>query len=513
MNPGLTEMNLGTMEPESSLAKSWDHSEDFRTWTFHLRKGLKWSDGHPFTADDVIFTMELINDPELPSAAQDALSAGEISWKKLDEFTVQADLKQDFVSFLRVLDGPTAAILPKHKWEKAYREGTFAETMQVNMDPADYVTLGAFTLGEYKPAQYLKLKRNPYYWKVDQEGKRLPYLDEIIFLTLASQDQIFLKMQSGELDTFYTVRPEDVEQLQQKTPSTGLKVIKVGPSHDSEGLWFNMNAGRNPKNGKPYVDATKRSWFSDLNFRRAVSHAINRDNIVQNAYYGKAVVCWGPESVSNTQWYTDNLVRYPYSPEKALELLKESGFVQKTDSAGKPKLYDKKGNHVRFSLNTNSGNSLRGTQCQLIASDLAKLGMQVEFSSLEFGTLVTTVTSTFDYDAMLLGLSNSDPDPTGSSNIWLSSGSLHFWWPEQKSPATTWEKKIDELMMAQSRTYDPNERKKFYDEVQYILTDMQPMIYTINQIIYVAAKEKIGNLKPTITRHRTLWNGDELYWE
>jgi peptide/nickel transport system substrate-binding protein len=513
MNPGLTRLNLVTQQPEPALAKSWENSDDFLTWTFHLRKGLLWSDGKPFTADDVLFTMQLVNDKNLDSGAKDALLDGTIQWTKLDDHTVRAKLPEVFVPFLRQLDGGAAAIVPKHTWEQVYKEGKFAESMQVTMDPKAYVCIGAFKPKVFKAGQYFTIERNPHYWKIDQNGRRLPYLDEITFLMLPTQDQIFLKMSTGEVDSFYSVRPEDVESLQQKEATTGLKVIRVGPSYDGEGFWFNMNGDRNPKNKKPYMDSIKRTWFTDVNFRRAVSHAINRENIIQNVYYGKALPAWGVESTSNKIWYNDKIVRYPYSPEKALELLKASGFRQDIDAVGKPKLYDKKGNLVRFSLYTNSGNTLRSTQSNLIASDLGKLGMQVEAAALDFNTLVTKINNTFDYDAVLLGITNDDLDPHGGSNVWKSNGTLHFWWPQQKSPATDWEKRIDELFVLQQNEVDFPKRKQYYDEVQMIISEQVPMIYTINQIIHVVAKEKIGNLKPTVSRHRTLWNGDELYWK
>ncbi|HSE41428.1 MAG TPA: ABC transporter substrate-binding protein [Acidobacteriota bacterium] len=511
MNPGLTRLNLITQEPEPSLAKSWEKSDDSLTWTFHLRKGLQWSDGHPFTADDVIFTMQLISDKTIDSGAKDVLLDGRIQWEKIDDHTVKATLPEPFGPFLRGLDAAAAPIVPKHKWEQSYRQGKFAEAMQVSMDPHQYVCLGAFKPKAYKPGQYFTIERNPLYWKTDQNGKRLPYLDEITFLLLPSQDQIFLKISSGEIDTFYSVRPEDIAALQQKESSIGLKVIGVGPSYDGEGFWFNLNGGRNPS-GKPYIDPVKRSWFSDANFRRAVSYAINRDSIIQNAYYGKALPAWIIESTSNKQWYNDKIIRYPYNPEKSQELLKASGFITKQDSVGRLQLYDKRGNPVRFTLTTNSGNTLRANQCNMIASDLGKIGMQVEPAILDFNALVPKINSTYDYDAVLLAITNDDLDPHGGSNVWKSNGSLHFWWPLQKSPATPWEKRINELFDLQQKEIDYNKRKQYYDEVQLIVSEQVPMIYTINQIISVVAKEKIGNLKPTLSRHRTLWNGDELYW-
>jgi peptide/nickel transport system substrate-binding protein len=274
MNPGLTHLNFTTQEPEPALAKSWEESPDHLTWTFHLRKGLHWSDGHPFSAADVLFTMQIVNDRRIPSGAQDAL--GGFQWSQTDDLTVVAKLPRVYVSFLRQLDAGTLPIVAKHKWENIYRQGKFQEAMPVSMNPNDFVSMGPFTFKELKPSQHFTLRRNPYYWKKDRDGQRLPYLDEITFLTIPTQDQIYLKIQAGEIDTFYSIRPEDVERLAEKASSTGLDVIKVGPAYDAEGLWFNQNGGKNPKTGRPYVDAIKRGWFTDVNFRRAVSSAINR---------------------------------------------------------------------------------------------------------------------------------------------------------------------------------------------------------------------------------------------
>lgn len=512
MNPGLTEMNLITQEPEPGLAKDWLISNDKLTWTFHLRKGLKWSDGVPFSADDVIFTMQVINDPKIPSGARDALLSGAIQWTKVDDYTVQARLPSGFVPFLRQIDGATAAILPKHKWESAYKSGKFEEAMQVSMDLKDYACLGPFRPKEYKAGQRLTLERNPQYWRIDKNGKRLPYLDEITFLIIPTQDQLFLKMQSGEIDTFYNIRAEDVENFKVKAATVGMKLLNLGPSNDQEGLWFNMNGDRNPKTGKPYMDQVKRSWFVDDNFRKAVSYGLNRNALVRNALFEKGVVSWGPESVGNIKWYNPHIIKYEYDPAKSVELLKASGFTQKTDASGKLLLQDKHGNQVRFSLSTIAGNSISDAKCNLIVSDLGKLGMQVEYTPLDFNTLVTRITESFDYDSMLLGMSHDDLDPTNCSNMWPSSGSLHFWWPNEKKPAFDWEKRVDELMKLQESTFDQAERKKYYDEVQLVLTEHQPMIFTTTQYVYICAKNKIGNLRPSVSRHRTLWNAYELYW-
>ena len=510
MNPGLTRLNLVTQQPEPALAKSWEPSADNLNWTFHLRKGVQWSDGHPFTAADVLFTMQVVNDAKIASTAQDVLTIdGEpIRWEQTDDHTLVATLPSIFAPFLRQLDGGTTPILAKHKWESVYRAGKFAEAMQVSMDLKEYTTLGAFTLQNYKMGQSLTLKRNPYYWKKDKTGKRLPYLEEITFLILPSQDAIFLKILSGELDTHYNVRPENVDTLKEKSTMTQMNVFNVGPAYDFEGIFFNLNGGRNQKTGKPYVDPIKRSWFTDLNFRRAVSHGLNREALVQNALYGKGVPAYGPESLSNKAWVNPHIPRFPYDPAKAMELMSASGFELKNN-----KLSDKRGNEVRFGLHTNAGNSIRNSECVMVASDLAKLGMQVDYTPLDFNTLVSKITNTFDFDAILMGLSHDDTDPHLGMNVWLSKGQLHFWWPMQKTPQMPWEREIDGLMNLQAGTFDYNQRKQHYDRVQEVLAEQQPMIHTVNQFVFVCAKQSIGNLQPAVSRHRTLWNADELYWQ
>jgi len=367
-------------------------------------------------------------------------------------------------------------------------------------------------LKEYKPGEYLRLARNTNYWKLDRQGYRLPYLDEIVFLILTDLNHLQLKIESGEIDTFYSVRAQDIGSTESKASATGMKLYRLGPSYGYEGLFFNQNGGSNPKTDKAYLDPVKRSWFTDINFRKAVSYSIDRDAIVRNTLFGMGQASYGPESVSNVSWYNDRIIKYPTDPTKAKELLQLSGFYQKTSVEGKRILYDEKGNPVRFSLYTNAGNTVRNQECLMIAMDLAKLGMQVDYSPIDFQALVSKITSSYDYDAILLGKSH-EVEPADGMSAWLSSSSGHFWCPNQQVPQTTWERRIDDLIHLQVGTFDHKERKKYYDEVQYILSDQVPMVFTVNESVVVCAKEKIGNLKPTISRHRTLWNAEELYWK
>jgi peptide/nickel transport system substrate-binding protein len=503
---GLTRLNLKTQQPEPALAKSWEVSANQLEWTFHLRQQLKWSDGAPFTADDVLFTMQIVNDPQIPSGAQDVLNIDgkPIRWSKIDDYTIHATLPSAYAPLLRLLDGGTAPIIPKHQWKQSYGAGKFQEAMQLNMRPKDFICMGAFRLKEYKPGERVTFVRNPHYWKKDESGTRLPYVDEITFLILPGQDQLFLRLQNGELDTYQNIRPQDVDALSQYAATIKLKLYPLGPSYQNEQFFFNQNGNLEP---------IKRSWFQDVKFRRAVSSAIDRTSIARNAYFGKATPVYGAESPSNTLWYSQSIETYPYNPEKALTLLHASGFYERKDSDGNRRLYDRSNHPVRFSLYTNAGNNARNTQCSLIVSDLAKLGMQVDYTSLDFGTIVDKVTKTYDFDSMLLSMTHDDVDPAASMHIWLSRGTLHFWNPNQKAPSTLWEKRIDQLMGLQIGTYDYQKRRQYYEEVQKILAEQQPIIFTVNPNLHACAKESLANVQPVVGKHRTLWNADELYWK
>ena len=515
MQAGLIRLHPVTHKPEPSLAESWKISQDNLVWTFSLRKGLNWSDSRTFDANDVLFTMKVVNDPKIPSLASDALTLNgkKIDWSLIDQHTVQAKLPSRFATFLRHLDAGTCPIIARHKWEKDYEQGRFTEIMRASMDPSQFQGLGPFRLKQYVPGQKLVLSRNPHYWKIDSNRVRLPYLDELVFLILGNQDQVQLKIENGEIDTYQNVRPGDVDRLREKANALQLKVINVGPVFDMEGLFLNQNAAVNPETKRPYVDAIKLSWFQNVNFRRALSHAIDRNALIRNSLFGHGIPAYGPESPGNKLWYNPDISKFQFDLTKARQLLLNNGFYQRSQEGGKLALFDSKGNRVQFSLFTNSGNSVRNTQCILIASDFAKLGIEVAYSALDFQTLINRVDRTYEYDAVLLGIGEDDVDPGSRLNTMLSKGSLHFWWPRQEKPSTPWEKRIDELMALTMSVPDFQERKTYYYEVQKILAEQQAMIYTVHPYAFVCAKTKIGNLKPIVPRHRTLWNAEELYWQ
>jgi peptide/nickel transport system substrate-binding protein len=160
---------------------------------------------------------------------------------------------------------------------------------------------------------------------------------------------------------------------------------------------------------------------------------------------------------------------------------------------------------------TNTGNDLRELIGNILKDDLAKIGVKMIFSPIEFNTLIVKIDNEYTYESCLLGVGGGDPDPSSGTHIWLSSGRMHQWFPSQKRPATEWEARIDRLMNLQMTTLDRQKRKEYFDEIQYIISDQAPYIYLVIPQVFVAASEKFQNLIPTILSHRLLWNIEEVW--
>jgi len=211
-----------------------------------------------------------------------------------------------------------------------------------------------------------------------------------------------------------------------------------------------------------------------------------------------------PESVGF--FYTSNVHVYDYNLEKARDILKKAGYYDRNGDAW---IEDPDGNTVEFSLSTNSGNVERTQTAGIIRHDLQSLGMKVNFMALEFNSLVAKLNNTFDWDAIVLGLTGGI-EPHFGKNVWHSTGGLHMWYPMQKEPATPWEKRIDEIFTLGVQELDPNKRKVLYDEFQLIVSRELPLIYTVSSSNLLAVRNKFGNLKPT-SYGGALHNIHEIY--
>ena len=510
---GLLNFDAATQQVLPGLAKSWTNSPDGKTWTFTLRKNLRWSDGQPLTADDVVFTWNnVIYNPKIDNVTRDTfiVEGKKFTVTKLDDLTVQVVTPEVFAPFL--MEFGTVPVIPKHVLAQSVAGGTFTSTYGVNARPQDIIGSGPFRFKAYKPAQYTMLERNPYFWEVDKKGQRLPYFDNIVFSAVPNLNAMSLRFLSGESDVDERVDASEYDQFKTESLKGRFNLLEPGMGLGSEGFfWFNENTNVNPATGQPCVDPKKLKWFRNKNFRQACSCAIDREAIAKSVYSGRAIAQYGYETPGDKKWFNSNVRQYPHDPAKALALLKEMGIEKRN---GDDVLTDAEGNKIEFVLNTNVENDARKKTAVLIASDLGKIGIHVILQPLEFNTLMAKMTDTHDYDCDLLGSYFNFPDPAESMNSLKSSGFYTAWFPRQKTPSTDWEARLDYLMDVQMSTLDYAERKKDYDEVQEILAEQQSMIFTVTPMYYAAIRSDIANICPTPSSSRPVtWNAEELYFK
>jgi peptide/nickel transport system substrate-binding protein len=510
----LLNLDVPTQTTEPGLADFWTNSPDGKTWTFRLRKNLRWSDGAPLTADDVVFTCnDIVFNPKINNNWRDPfIIHGKIPVvSKVDDLTIQVVVPEVYAPFLEAF-GAGMPIFPKHILAQSVADGTFTSTYGVNSDPQKIVGSGPFRLKEYKQAQYTILERNPYFIEVDTNGTRLPYFDDIIFTIVPDWDAMSLRFLNKESDVNDWVLPYMYDTYKAQADQGKFTLVNPGINLEMTFVCFNENTNVDAKTGQPLVAPYKLKWFRDQKFRQAVSYAINRDAIIQSVYSGHATPRYGPDTTGDPKWNNPNVTTYPYNPDKALELLKEIGIEKRN---GDDFLTDANGNKIEFVVNLNTGSPSGAKNAVLIQSDLQKLGMHVILQPIEFNLLISKLSETFKYECCLGALgSGSSVDPSDAMNVYKSSGFTHQWFPGQKTPSSDWEARIDYLMDDHISTLDFDRRKKDFDEVQEIMAEQQPLIFTVTPQIYAAVKLGVGNVRPTVIGdYRATWNAEELFYE
>lgn len=494
---GLTEIDGVTLEVKPCLAESWEHDASGKVWKFFLRKGVTWSDGTAFTADDVVFTYNrLIYNPDIPTSSRDVLTieGKTIKVRKIDEYTVEFTLPERFAPFLSLMG---QEILPKHKLKGYIEKGFFNSCWGVNEKPENIVGTGPYRIKEYRPAEWVILERNDRYWMRDSRGTGLPYIRRIVFLIIADVNTAVLKFKTGEIDII-SVRGQDFPLLKPFEKTQNFTIYNLGPSLGSEFLTFNQNV-------QAPIASCKKDWFRDIYFRKAVAHLIDRESIVKNVYGGFAIPQDGPMNVSCGFFNNPDVEKYPYDEEKARGLLARSGFYQKNRV-----LFDRKNNPVEFTLLTNSNNFERIQLANIIQDDLKKVGMKVNLLPVEFNTLVTRIGATKDWESVIIGLTGGIEPHTGK-NVWHTDGQLHMWnMGAREGELTGWEKRINLLFDEGAKELDRNRRKALYDEWQRIVSEELPFIYTASPTVMFAVRNKFGNLKPTVYGG-VLHNIEEIY--
>ncbi len=496
----LINIHRQTQKTEPALAERWWLSRGGKTLTMKLRRNAKFSDGVPLTAADVLFTFEILYDEQLHPPLQDTfLIAGrKITAERLDDYTLRFRLPAPLAAIERIFDG--LYVLPRHKLEAAYRRGEFERAWSLGAPVAEIVGTGPYRIKEYVPGQRTVLERNPYYWKKDATGHRLPYLDTVYVEIVPSRATQLIKFQKGELDILSPVSAEDALALREDEKQGRLVLFNVGPSFIHEVLWFNLQPGK--------ADPKKQAWFADRRFRQAVAYAVDREAIVRNVFLGMAHPVFGPTSGANREWFYLGVHKYTRDLSRARALLAEAGFRWEGQE-----LKDRAGNAVEFTIIFNTGVKFRQNLAGLLQEDLAALGIKATLVPLEGKTLLERINRTFDYDACLLATQSGDTDPVAETALLKSSGDNHWWFPRQARPATTWEAEIDRLVDELATERRASRRHEFYHRVQAIMSEEVPFIYLVARDLMVAANANLAGLRPAVLPNFAIWNLEELHWK
>lgn len=488
------------------LAESWNRGQDGKSVELVLRDGIKFSDGHPITTEDVAFTFRAVYDERTASPIfRDAMMVG---GRQIEVLIL--DARRLRLTFPEIVATPESylsnlALLPRHILDAEFNRGSLRDAYSLTADPQTIVTAGAFAAESATPGERVTLKRNPFYWKKDAAGTALPYLDQLTVAVVSDANNAITQLRQGSLDVFDRIRASDYAALKSSTETA--QAFDLGPGLNTDHLWFNLNESKAAGTGG---NAARLAWFKDLRFRRAVSAAIDRQTIATITLQGLASPLYGFVSPGNKTWVAKDLPRDDYNLEKARALLREAGFILRGDEKS-PELFDAKGKRVELTLLVPTESQARLQMAAVIQDDLSRLGIKLQVAPLEFGEFQRRTTQNFDYDAALLGVSVSEPDPSSYTNFLRSSSPTHQWHPKQSRPATEWEARMDELVTAQVREPDSERRNQAFHQIQQIMAEQVPVIPIVARHISSAANVHVRNYRPSVLLPYSLWNAEELF--
>ncbi|MEO8893519.1 MAG: ABC transporter substrate-binding protein, partial [Coleofasciculaceae cyanobacterium] len=515
-----TENGKGEIQP--ALAESWEFSPDKKRIVFTMRENLKWSDGAPLTVDDVVFTYnDIYFNEKVPTDYRDILRIGESralpTVKKVDERRVEFSIPEPFAPFLRYAGGIT--ILPAHALRESINTKDasgnlrFLSTWGTNTDPKEIVSNGMYMLESYTTSQRVILKRNPYYWRKDAQGKPLPYIERVVLEIVENTDTAFLQFRSGGLDTT-SVAPDYFSLLKQEEERGKFKIYIGGPALSTSFITFNLNKAKNSK-GQALVDPIKSRWFNNVEFRQAVAYAIDRPRMLNNLFRGLGEEQNSPIYKPSPYYLSpeQGLKVYDYNTEKAKKILQQAGF--KYDAQGQ--LFDAEGNRVRFGVLTNAGNKLREAIGAQIKQDLEKIGMQVDFNAIQFNVLMDKVSNQRNWDSYVGSIGGGGVEPNGGANTWMTKGGLHLFnlaakpgeQPLKGWEASPWELEIERLYIQGASELDEKKRREIYVQTQRITQENLPFIYLINPLSMEAVRNRIQGIQYT-ELGGAFWNLYEL---
>jgi peptide/nickel transport system substrate-binding protein len=471
-----------------------DQEADSLRVIFTLRDDIYWttpgsdpSTWVQLTADDIVFWYDEINgDPDLQLPGYPGQfvempdgTRGRITVEKLDELTVA-------FNYPRIVANPILNAnmkpWPRHIYEPAKRAGGSEALLNVHSVDTDVSTIpsvGPYHIVEYTPGVRVVLQRNPNYWKTDEAGTSLPYLEQVIYRIVPDDNTAYLLFREGTKDG-HSIRPEQLDEVL-SVENPDFTVYDGGDTLGSAFFVFNQN----PSN----LDPVKHGWFTQREFRQAMSSVLNRPRIARQVYRGLATPAEHFFARPNPFFDEDIRLEFTYNPERAVELLASIGIEPGNDGL----MYDAEGNHIEFSINLGAENPTGIDIANIFADELGEIGITANVRPIDFQNLVDRLTTTFDWEVATVAL-GANYWPESGSNVWQSSGNFHLWYPLQSSPATEWEARIDHLYNEGRFTIDEEERWEIYNEFQTILLTELPLMYIVHPLSFFAIRDRWQNV-------------------
>jgi len=504
MGAGLVDENPVNGKLVPAFAKSWSLSDDGRVYTFHLRTGLKFSDGRPLTAEDVAFTYEeLVFNPKVKTERRAILRIGGELPKVtvVDRYTIKFEITEPHGPFLRRL---STGIYPKHELKDVTGEefnDTWNREFAAN-NPENIVGAGPFRLDEFVPGEKIILSRNPYYYKVDPRGTQLPYLERYKILKVKDNDVEFLKFRSGETD-FLRPQIRDMPYLLSHADEEGWNLLEGDGTRsaplNADFVTFNWNT----------EEGHLKELFREPDFRRAVFLAIDLEEIINRVFNGFGRPQYGP--ISRLSPYHNpevgNLLPVEPDPESARKLLGELGLK---DRDGDGVRETASGDPISFSILVNEENRVRAGSARIITRNLADLGLEVEVETVQFDNYTSKLVNG-NYQSTIASVLANSREPSTLSDVFTSGGPLHLWNRGQNRTLTEWEKEIDRLFTKGLQAGSFEERKEYYDKFQSIYAEQLPVIYLAGESFLYATAPSIRNWQE-FNRLGTFLDFAEFIW-
>ncbi|MDR3199902.1 MAG: ABC transporter substrate-binding protein [Spirochaetales bacterium] len=454
-----------------------------------LRSNIYWSDGVQMTADDMIFWYdEICGDEEIyPVGYQGQFVNMDDGSRERILMKKTGPLSFTYI-FPRVVQNPclmvnSGSMIPRHIWEPAKKKGLEAVKQLWGLDtpPEELAGNGPFLLERYVPGERLIFKKNPYYWMKDEAGNPLPYIDRIILTRTPDPNANLLKFQKGEVES-YGLRGKDITTLLPEAEKNGYSIWNGGPSGSYSLLLFNQNPAK--------ISAEKHAWFTNPDFRKAISCLVDRQAIINLVLNGLGSPLY--HIISESNYFYNPALASPcaYDPAQAKAYLTKAGFHWTAETG---ECLDAQGNPVVFDIMTGSKDTIVYDYLNIIIQDLQELGVKATLQIVDSNVFSDKLINTYEWDCTLMGF-GFPIFPEQWYNVWLSNGNRHYWHPNQKEPLQDWENRIDTLYRQLVHTYNENTVRELYDEFQEILIGNMVIIPLVRINTFMAVYDKWANI-------------------